>query len=116
MCLLFLCQFQVERVPPPVPERVVYFNLKEICTDVAKHSPPWIVLRHDAVEDCLALGFIDENSDVAVKVTFKKSFHPSITRHGMVIFTYFSSINSGTSQKKLSSDYMGIIRNCNFVL
>ena len=80
------------RSPPEIPERVAYFTLKELCAAVAKHSPPWVVLK--SAEDFLAVGLIDEESDVAVKVTFLGNFVPNVTRHGLFIQVFINNNNT----------------------
>ena len=58
----------------------MYYSVKELANAAQKHIPPWVILCTQT--DYVALGLVDAQSDVAVKVVFDDTFTPIISRKG----------------------------------
>ena len=84
--------WQVERKPPPLPEQVKYFKLPEVTSDVTN---PWVVLRH--VSNFLAVGQINEEGDVVVKVCLDDSLKAQVTKDGTLCDNNIVEIKNNTN-------------------
>lgn len=64
-----------------VPTIVAYYNFNELEEDAKKVERPWVCLKQE--QNCTAVGLIDTNLDVSIKVIFKdRNFIPAIVRYG----------------------------------
>ena len=59
---------------------VAYLTFSELIDDGNNVRRPWVCLK--AENNVLAIGLIDNELDVAIKVIFDHSFIPFVTRYG----------------------------------